>query len=76
MVVVLRESVCCVAKDDRAGCRHRFDRTWAKLLKNKGKFVVLVNGWLTPQGRAAIIRNCAAKATVLLPDRRAERQTN
>jgi len=76
MVVVLRESVRCVAKDDRAGCRHRFDRTWAKLLKNKGKFVVLVNGWLTPHGGAAIIRNCAAKATVLRSVRRAKLQTN
>jgi hypothetical protein len=38
----------------RLGCRRRFDRTWANLLKKKGNFVVLVNEGLTPQTAPAI----------------------
>jgi hypothetical protein len=32
----------------RGRCRHRFGRTWAKALANKGHFMFLVNKRLTP----------------------------
>src|ERR1700692_3063513 len=47
IVGILRESKSALSHY-RRGCRRAFDESLAKLLTKKGKFVVLVNGWLTP----------------------------
>jgi hypothetical protein len=54
---------CVALSQNRAGCRRRFGRTWANLLKNKGDFVILVNGSLTPQAAKVIKDGCAFAAT-------------
>jgi hypothetical protein len=46
-----------------AECRRRIGRTWAKSLRKKGKFVILVNGSLTRQPLTAIFCRCAFAAT-------------
>jgi hypothetical protein len=66
MVVILRESVLRYRKD-RCGCRRAFGQTWAKLLRNHGDFVVLVNAKLTRAAARAIILRCGFAATPQRP---------
>jgi hypothetical protein len=52
-----------VVSQNRAGCGRAFGWTWAKSLKNKGDFEILVNESLTPEPPRTIMSCCGFAAT-------------
>jgi len=52
-----------VVSQNRAGCRRAFGWTWAKSLKNKGDFEILVNESLTGEPARMIMSPYGFPAT-------------
>jgi hypothetical protein len=52
-----------VVSQNRAGCGRAFGRTWAKSLKNKGDFEILVNESLTGEPARMIMSPYGFPAT-------------